>query len=130
MLIGICVIAFPFCLSYTTYLIVELCYGFCVASYIVAMPILLIDMFGIEHLATTFGLLQLFRGIGCLVGPMVCGIMYDSTKSYVGPFVMAGLMFIFGGFLTGLGWGIKRKQSKQKTDVPKNVEIVTDTMIA
>ena len=94
------------------------------------MPILLIDMFGIDYLATTFGLLQLFRGIGCLIGPMVCGIMYDSTKSYIAPFVMAGMMFIFGGFLTGLGWGIKRKHSETKTDDNKNVVTSIDSIIA
>ena len=94
------------------------------------MPILLIDMFGIEYLATTFGLLQLFRGIGCMIGPMVCGIMYDSTKSYVAPFVMAGLMFIFGGFLTGLGWGFKMKQSRNKINETKKMKSNIDTIVA
>ena len=85
------------------------------ASYIVAMPILLVDMFGVNSLATTFGLLQLFRGIGCSIGPLVCGFLYDKTKSYIASFVTAGLMFIFGGVLTGIVWVINRKQDPDKT---------------
>ena len=109
-------IVFPFCLNYTAYLIVEILYGISVATYIVAMPILLVDMFGIDFLATTFGLLQLFRGMGCLIGPMVCGILYDSTKSYVVPFVTAGFMFMIGGVLTGIGWAMIRKQLQINDD--------------
>ena len=108
-------IIFPFCFNYTSFLIVELFYGISVASYIVAMPILLVDMFGVNSLATTFGLLQLFRGIGCSIGPLVCGFLYDKTKSYIASFVTAGLMFICGGVLTGFGWAINRKQSQDKT---------------
>ena len=112
-------IAFPFCFDYSSYLIVEILYGISVASYIVAMPILLVDMFGIDFLATTFGILQLFRGFGCLIGPMVCGILYDGTKSYIVPFVTAGVMFIIGGILTGLVWAIDRKQLR-KNDCKNN----------
>ena len=109
-------IAFPFCLNYTSFLVVEILYGISVASYIVAVPTLLVDMFGIDFLATTFGLLQLFRGIGCMIGPIVCGLLYDSTKSYVVPFLTAGFMFVIGGILTGIVWGMKRKQAKSNTD--------------
>ena len=126
---GLCVILFPFCFNYTTYLVVEIFYGLCVASYIVAIPTLLIDMFGINVLATTFGLLQLFRGLGCLIGPIVCGLMYDHTKSYVTPFVTAGLMFIFGGVLTGFVWTIKRKQLR-KPKLEKIFEDIGTTVVA
>ena len=112
--LGLCVILFPFCNNYTSYLIVEIFYGLSVASYIVAIPTVLVDMFGVKVLATTFGLLQLFRGIGCLIGPIVCGIMYDYLKSYTIPFITAGLIFMLGGALTGCVWVIKKKKDRSQ----------------
>ena len=112
--LGLCVILFPFCNNYTSYLIVEIFYGLSVASYIVAIPTVLVDMFGVKVLATTFGLLQLFRGIGCLIGPIVCGIMYDYLKSYTIPFITAGLIFMLGGGLTGCVWAIKKKKDRSQ----------------
>ena len=118
-------IIFPFCYNYTSFLCVEIIYGFSVAAYILALPILLVDMFGVDVLATTFGLVQLFRGIGCILGPLVCGFLYDKTKSYIPAFVTAGCLFILGGTLTGLVWTMNKKQSKNKKYENNNWSMIT-----
>ena len=108
-----------------SFLCVEIIYGLSVAAYVIVLPILLVDMFGVDVLATTFGLIQLFRGIGCILGPLVCGFLYDKTKSYVSAFVIAGSLFILGGTLTGFVWTLNKKQSKNEKYENNNWSVIT-----
>ena len=110
---GLCVICMPFCSDYLSFIIVESIYGLSVAAYITMMPIVLVDLFGPEALTTSFGLLQLSRGIGVLVGPAACGALYDYTQTYTSPFILAGSLFVLGGLINCLVHFLNYRNSKK-----------------
>jgi predicted MFS family arabinose efflux permease len=65
---GICLLAFPFCYSYTSFAIVALMLGLFVSAFISLTSIVLVDLLGLDSLTSTFGILVMFRGIASILG--------------------------------------------------------------
>ena len=90
LLSGVSVLCMPFCVSYTSFVVVALMFGLYVAAYISLSSIVLVDLLGLDSLTSAFGLLVLFRGISSMIGPPVAGSVFDATQSYDVAFYMAG----------------------------------------
>ena len=79
------------------------CYGFGYSSMAPLMPYLITDRFGREVLGSAFGMLMLFvAGVGGSLGPVIGGLIYDRTGSYVNAWIfnLILLLFISGLILT------------------------------
>ncbi|GIX85193.1 monocarboxylate transporter 9 [Caerostris extrusa] len=100
LLTGICVFCLPFCTTYT--LIVTNCvlFGLFVSAYICLTSIILVEMLGLDKLTNAFGLLSLFRGGSCMLGPPIAGSIYDMTGSYDLPFFIAGVLLIVSAIVS------------------------------
>ena len=48
-------------------------------------------------MTNSFGILIMFQGIATMMGPPLAGLLYDSSKSYVLPFVFTGLTIAVSG---------------------------------
>ena len=99
---GVCVMIFPLCQDYTTFVVMALLYGFFVATFVSLTSIVLVDLLGLDKLTSAFGLLVLFRGLASMIGTPVAGALYDNTNSYDIPFYLAGGLLIISSFISGI----------------------------
>lgn len=97
---GVAIIAMPFCYSYAANIAACLIFGLIVAAYILLTSIILVELFGLDNLTNSFGLLSLCRGAACMVGPPLAGTLYDKIGSYDWPFFMSGVMMIVSGVMS------------------------------
>ena len=65
---GICVLAFPFCYNYVSFVIVALFLGLFVSAFISLTSIVLVDLLGLDSLTSSFGMLRLCTGIASILG--------------------------------------------------------------
>ena len=81
---------------------IALAFGFFVAAYISLTSIVLVELLGLDNLTSAFGLLVLFRGIFCMVGPPVAGSVFDQTQRYDISFYMAGGFLIISAMISSM----------------------------
>uniref|UniRef100_A0A0A9Y4G3 Monocarboxylate transporter 12 n=1 Tax=Lygus hesperus TaxID=30085 RepID=A0A0A9Y4G3_LYGHE len=86
--------AIPYCTTYEMYIAVSVAFGLAISAYISLTSIILVDLLGLDKLTNAFGLLILFRGAAAIVGSPLAGIVYDATKTYKIPFLMASFLFL------------------------------------
>ena len=110
---GVCVIIFPFCHSYVSFIIVALLLGLFVSAYVSLTSIVLVDLLGIDCLTSTFGLLVLFRGVASILGPPLAGVVYDATQEFNASFYMAGAFFIAAGVISEISHLGSKKSDKK-----------------
>ncbi|XP_077563614.1 monocarboxylate transporter 5 isoform X3 [Haemaphysalis longicornis] len=97
---GLAVFAIPFCYSYPATVATCMIFGLIVAAYILLTSIILVELFGLDNLTNSFGLLSLCRGAACMVGPPLAGSLFDMTGSYDVPFFVSGTMLIVSGAMS------------------------------
>lgn len=68
------------------------------------------EMLGTERLMSSYGISLFVNGILQLVGPPVCGLWFEYTKSYKSLFVTLGFILIFGAALWGFVPFIHRRR--------------------
>ncbi|GBL89478.1 Monocarboxylate transporter 12 [Araneus ventricosus] len=99
-LTGICVFCLPFCTDYTSIVVDCVLFGLFVSAYICLTSIILVELLGLDKLTNAFGLLSLFRGGSCIIGPPIAGTIYDMTGSYDIPFYIAGVLLIVSALIS------------------------------
>ncbi|XP_064470624.1 uncharacterized protein LOC135385315 isoform X2 [Ornithodoros turicata] len=97
---GVAVVALPFCHSYAAIVTTCIIFGLIVAAYILLTSIILVELFGLDNLTNSFGLLSLCRGAACMVGPPLAGSIFDRTGSYDVPFFFSGSLMIVSGIMS------------------------------
>ena len=111
---GICYVLLAFCNTTESYLIMCIMWGLVNCPFIVLTPILLVDLFGLEKLNSTYGIILLSRGIASCIGPPIISVLFVVTQHYstelyvsAGCFVMSSIVcgtmcFITNGFKVNL----------------------------
>ncbi|XP_021374582.1 monocarboxylate transporter 4-like [Mizuhopecten yessoensis] len=85
---------------------------------------LIIQLVGIEELATGFGICMFFCGIGSIIGPPLAGAIVDNGGSYENSFILAGFCITIAAVL-GLAVSCFNKTGESFTH--DNQEITVDT---
>ena len=71
-------------------------------------------MYGLDTLTFTYGLSEFGRGVGCIIGLPIAGMLYDYTHSYVLPFYLGGGVLCLSAVVGQIANLItKRQQSKE-----------------
>ena len=78
---GICVLAFPFCYNYVSFVIVALFLGLFVSAFISLTSIVLVDLLGLDSLTSSFGMLRLCTGIASILGTVHVLIQLNNKVS-------------------------------------------------
>ncbi|GFU52572.1 monocarboxylate transporter 13 [Nephila pilipes] len=123
-LTGLCVFCLPFCTTYTTIVIDCVLFGLFVSAYICLTSIILVELLGLDKLTNAFGLLSLFRGGSCMLGPPIAGSIYDMTGSYDLPFFIAGVLLVVSAMISFLV-PVAARLSKDKAQAGAS-EVVRD----
>ncbi|XP_052104355.1 monocarboxylate transporter 12-like isoform X2 [Mytilus californianus] len=87
-------------------------YGMFIGVFVSLNTVILVDLLGSERLDKALGLLMMFQGIGCFLGPPICGWLYDGTGSYSIPFYFVGGLVIFSGVVLCFIPLYRRSQTK------------------
>ena len=69
---------------------------------------------GFFILASVFGLLGVFEGVGCIISTPIAGAVFDATQSFYIPFYMAGGFFTLASMLGFIVQVIDKRQKRQK----------------
>ncbi|KAI4458182.1 monocarboxylate transporter [Holotrichia oblita] len=110
---------FAFCavygVSFESFLVFRshTCQLFVTAMIFSLKPILIVELFGIEKLSNSFGILMMFYGMACLLGIPIGGLMHDMTNSYIVSFLFAGVSIILSGLLLSSVPSILHKEKKR-----------------
>lgn len=98
---GISTMLVPICSSFVSLVIYCAVFGVTIAAYICLTSVILVDLLGLGKLTNAFGLLMLFRGVSCMVGPPLAGVVYDAANDYSVSFVLAGVFLSLAGAISG-----------------------------
>ena len=90
------VIFLPLANSFTSLVMVMVFYGSGTGSWFLMVPLLLADYFGVENIGSSYGLLRLCQSFSNLGGPLVAGIIKDSTGSFAYSFYVMGAIMLLG----------------------------------
>jgi MFS family permease len=81
----------PFTRNLWTLTIFALLLGVVWGGFVAVSP-LAADMFGLRYHGTIFGLLHFTYSMGCAVGPILAGFVYDKTGSYQQDFILLAVL--------------------------------------
>lgn len=73
--------------------------GLCFGGFLAVYPALTAEYFGRRDFAVNYGLIFIGYGIGCFFGPLIGGLVHDTTKSYLAAFYFAGGVALIGSLL-------------------------------
>ncbi|XP_050042907.1 monocarboxylate transporter 14 [Dermacentor andersoni] len=102
-------------------------FGATSGAFVSLTSVILVDILGLERLTNAFGLLLLFEGVACLVGPPVTGWLYDYTGSYDPGFFLSGAMIAFGGVMLFLIPCTQRCEGQEEKPVAGTTTTTTTT---
>ncbi|XP_059163687.1 monocarboxylate transporter 12-like [Physella acuta] len=113
----------PFFTSFLWLCVLCCVYGTLSGAYISQKSVLVVDILGVEHLASSFGLLICFQAVGTCVGPPLSGAFRDAFGSYDEAFYLGGSFMIVAGVLMVLCNICLRKKQHKKNNNEINIEI-------
>ncbi|KAI1713744.1 major facilitator superfamily domain-containing protein [Ditylenchus destructor] len=90
-------------------------FGFVSSSFAIFTSVVLADLIGMNKFTSALGLLLLFQGVVCIIGPLIGGKLYDITQRYDWTFIFLGGCFIVGGVMLPFTQLIKKRQAKLET---------------
>ncbi|XP_050454063.1 monocarboxylate transporter 5-like [Cataglyphis hispanica] len=87
-------------------------FGLSSGMYIGITTVILADMLGTEKLSSSYGISLFVNGVLQLVGPPVCGVIFENVLSYKPIFLAFGIILILGTALWAAVPIIKRNSKK------------------
>ncbi|XP_050465978.1 monocarboxylate transporter 14 [Cataglyphis hispanica] len=86
-------------------------FGLASGIYVGITAVIMADMLGTEKLTSSYGISLFVNGVIQLVGPPICGIIYEQIGSYGPIFSILGIILVFGASLWGIVPLIRRRQA-------------------
>lgn len=74
------------------------------------------DYFGTKHLGINYGWIFTAYGIAGILGPVVGGVLFDSTGQYLIPFVFAGTLCFIAAATSVVVWSLGKSHLKEIAD--------------
>ncbi|XP_026668398.1 monocarboxylate transporter 13-like [Ceratina calcarata] len=109
---GIALALLPMATSYAMLSFFCALFGLSSGMYIGITTVILADMLGTEKLSSSYGISLFVNGVLQLIGPPICGVVYETVGSYKPIFLTFGIILILGTALWALVPFIKRSKKK------------------
>merc|ERR1719239_667701 len=77
---AICPALMTFCYTFWSYVVVCVMFGLFLSAWPAVTSSLLVDILGLEHLTSAFGVLTCIRGLSAFLGPPLGGFVIDATS--------------------------------------------------
>ncbi|XP_020283845.1 uncharacterized protein LOC109854795 isoform X2 [Pseudomyrmex gracilis] len=109
---GIALALLPMATSYTMLSFFCGLFGLSSGMYIGITTVILADMLGTEKLSSSYGISLFINGVLQLIGPPICGVVFEEVRSYKPIFLAFGIILILGTALWAVVPLIKRNNKK------------------
>lgn len=109
---GISLALLPLFLNYWAISTFCAIFGLASGTYVGITAIVMADLLGEERLQSTYGISLFVNGILQLIGPPICGLWFEATKSFNTLFYSLGIILAAGSLL----WGFVPCIKKNKLD--------------
>ncbi|GAB1867194.1 Monocarboxylate transporter 3 [Camponotus japonicus] len=109
---GIALALLPMATSYAMLSFFCGLFGLSSGMYIGITTVILADMLGTEKLSSSYGISLFVNGVLQLIGPPICGVVFENVLSYKPIFLALGIILILGTALWAVVPIIKRNQKK------------------
>lgn len=109
---GIALALLPMAVSYTMLSFFCALFGLSSGMYIGITTVILADMLGTEKLSSSYGISLFVNGVLQLMGPPLCGLVYEQVGSYKPIFLALGIILILGTALWAAVPIIKRNKKE------------------
>ncbi|XP_044257503.1 uncharacterized protein LOC123006793 [Tribolium madens] len=91
-------------------------FGLASGIYVGVTAVIMADMLGEERLQSTYGISLFVNGILQLIGPPLCGIWFEQTKSFVSLFCILGVILVVGASIWVFVPFIRKPQCEDSDD--------------
>ena len=109
------IVLYPFCETYIQATMASVLHGLSISCITCLPTVVLVDMFGLDSLTSTFGYLCLVKGISFTLGGPITGSIYDFTGSYDWCFYVGGCLYAFGSLLFFVAFFLQRGKTVNET---------------
>ena len=99
--------------SYASAAIYGVVFGFAISSVTALTSVVLVEQVGLERLTNAFGLICVFRGVACMIGSPLAGLVFDLTGTYDASFALSAALFGIAGLI---GTVLNVRQYRQRRD--------------
>ncbi|XP_003394465.1 monocarboxylate transporter 12 [Bombus affinis] len=107
---GISLALLPIATSYTILSVYCGVFGLASGIYVGITAVIMADMLGTEKLTSSYGISLFVNGIIQLVGPPICGVVFEQIGSYGPIFSILGIILVVGASLWGFVPFIRKRQ--------------------
>ncbi|XP_012251939.2 monocarboxylate transporter 13-like isoform X2 [Athalia rosae] len=114
---GISLALLPMSTSYTMLAVSCGVFGLASGIYVGITAVIMADMLGMEKLTSSYGISLFVNGIIQLVGPPICGLVFEQIGSYGPLFTFLGVVLILGSSLWAYMPVIRKRQAKESMAV-------------
>lgn len=113
---GVSLAVLPFVNSYGLVSFWCAVFGLASGVYVGITAVIMADMLGTDRLTSSYGISLFVNGILQLIGPPLCGLWFESARTYSPLFHTLGIILIAGASLWGLMPFVKKKEPKEIDD--------------
>lgn len=101
---GLALVVSWFIKNYVLMILYNLVFGIMTGPFMTLSSVLCVDIFGLNNVDNTLGLVLMFQGIAVLVGPPISGWIFDITESFNITFAVCGIFIIISGLIMYLAY--------------------------
>lgn len=107
---GISLTIMPFFESYGVISAYCALFGLASGVYVGVTAVIMADLLGTERIQSSYGISLFVNGIAQLIGPPICGVWYENTKSFTSLFCTLGVVLISGASIWGFLPFVRKKE--------------------
>lgn len=115
---GVSLTILPTATTYTLLSVYCGIFGLASGIYVGVTAVIMADMLGTEKLTSSYGISLFVNGILQLIGPPICGVVFQHINQYGPIFSVLGIILIVGSLLWGFVPFIKKKQRDAEVNGP------------
>ncbi|XP_062536140.1 monocarboxylate transporter 12 [Armigeres subalbatus] len=121
---GVALASLPLASSYSMVSAFCALFGLASGTYVGVTAVIMADMLGTERLTSSYGISLFVNGILQLIGPPICGLIFEHIGDYRPLFTALGLILLGGSALWGFMPLIRRnKLRKQQKDAEVQLDV-------
>lgn len=106
---GISLAVMPFTEDYMTLCVYCAAFGLASGVYVGITAVIMADMLGTERLESSYGISLFVNGVLQLIGPPLCGVWFEVTKSYISLYCTLGVVLVVGASFWAFMPFVKKK---------------------
>lgn len=111
---GLALAMLPLATSYTMVSVFCALFGLASGTYVGITAIIMAEMLGTERLTSSYGISLFVNGILQLIGPPICGIIFENIGAYQPLFTALGFILLGGSALWGFMPLIRRQKRRRE----------------